>query len=443
MSALLPEPGALDADVRAEARAPARSRHNWPLYALVAMLPLQNIHLNWLPSLGAGLNFINITFALAVLVALARRGSVARVAGLDKWLYAYIAWSVVSLLIGYGRVGSETEDHLMSLKDHLIAVLLFFVVQRSTGDALELRRVMAVTLLPLLYVAKAAWVQQQAIKWHYDDALRVQGTFSLLGANEFAAFCITVALVCLALLFVVRERPGWRIALLAALGCMLFAIVFTYSRAGYIALAVGVVLLFLLWRHRWKLAVPLLLLGMVLPSLLPQSVYDRFDSITLEEGKRDDSTDSRFRFWAVALDVWQQHPVEGIGYHTFHHREFNPYKMDTHNFFIRELAEKGLVGGIIIVGLFFAMWRALRRVLSTARPGGWAQGLALGMLGALAAMITGCCFGDRFTYYPMISYFWVYFALTLRAWQLEREEAGERTTTRSAAVEPLPHAGLA
>jgi O-antigen ligase len=444
MSALLPEPGALDLGARGDARPVERSRHNWPLYALIAMLPLQNIHLNWVPSLGAGLNFINVAFALAVLVALARRGRVAKVAGLDKWLYAYIAWSLVSLAIGYGRVGSETEDHLTSLKDHLIAVLLFFVVQRSAGDALALRRIMAVTLVPLLYVAKAVWVQQQSVsKWHYDDDLRVQGTFSLLGANEFAAFCITVTLVCLALLFAVRERPGWRIALLAALGCTLFAIVYTYSRAGYISLAVGVLLVFLLWRQRWKLAVPLLLLGMVLPTLLPQSVYDRFDSITLEKGKRDESTDSRFRFWAVALDVWQQHPVEGIGYHTFHHREFNPYKMDTHNFFIRELAEKGIIGGVIIVGLFVAMWRALRRVLLTSRPGGWAHGLALGMLGALAALICGCCFGDRFTYYPMVSYFWVYFALTLRAWQLEREEAHADAPEARRGVEPLPHAGLA
>lgn len=447
MSALLPE---LDARGATEERgvrpAAARARHNWPLYALLVLIPLQNIHLNYLPSLGAGLNVINVLFALAVVVAMSRRNPLVSLGGLNHWLVAYIAWSIVTLVIGYGRVSTDTEDHLMSLKDHLLAVVLFFVVQRTTTDEMALRRTVAVTLLPLLYIAKAVWVQHLAVsKWHYDDDLRVTGSFSLLGANEFAAFCITVALVCLALLFVVKERPGWRMALLAGLGCTVFSIVYTYSRAGYISLGVGVALLFLLWRGRMKLAVPLLLVGMALPTVLPQSVFDRFDTITLEKGKRDESTDSRFRFWAVAFEVWGQHPIEGIGYHVFHHKEYNPYGMDTHNFFIRELAEKGIIGAVIIVGLFVALWRALRRVLVTSRPGGWAQGLSLGMIAALAAMICGCCFGDRFTYYPMVTYFWVYLALALRAWQLER--AGVRAATQpreaGAPVAPMPHAGVA
>jgi hypothetical protein len=45
------------------------------------------------------------------------------------------------------------------------------------------------------------------------------------------------------------------------------------------------------------------------------------------------------------------------------------------------------------------------------------------MIGAWVALIVGNCFGDRFTYYPMIGYFWVYLGLTLKAHELSRGES--------------------
>jgi hypothetical protein len=45
------------------------------------------------------------------------------------------------------------------------------------------------------------------------------------------------------------------------------------------------------------------------------------------------------------------------------------------------------------------------------------------MIGAWLALILGNCFGDRFTYSPMIGYFWVYLGLTLKARELLDSEA--------------------
>ena len=62
------------------------------------------------------------------------------------------------------------------------------------------------------------------------------------------------------------------------------------------------------------------------------------------------------------------------------------------------------------------------------------EALGLGMIGAWVALVVGNCFGDRFTYDPMIGYFWVYLGLTLKAHELERAGRG----AKPAVAPPLP-----
>jgi putative inorganic carbon (hco3(-)) transporter len=157
--------------------------------------------------------------------------------------------------------------------------------------------------------------------------------------------------------------------------------------------------------------------------VLPNAVIERFDSTTLKEGERDASTESRFEFWGVAWDIYKRNPIAGSGYHTFHHKELNPYGMDAHNFFMRELTEKGIVGLAIVLVLLLKVYRAIRRTMREHPPGSFAHGLALGMTGAFVALVAGSCFGDRFTYYPMVAYFWAYVGLILVATRLPEGSA--------------------
>ena len=46
---------------------------------------------------------------------------------------------------------------------------------------------------------------------------------------------------------------------------------------------------------------------------------------------------------------------------------------------------------------------------------------ALGLVGAWMGMVCGNLFGDRFTYYPVIAYFWTYVALVVKARHLPPE----------------------
>ena len=99
--------------------------------------------------------------------------------------------------------------------------------------------------------------------------------------------------------------------------------------------------------------------------------------------------------------------------------------MDAHNFFMRELTEKGVVGIGIVAMLMWRVLGAARRNLRVHRPGSFAHGLALGMTGAWFALVIGSCFGDRFTYYPMVAHFWAYVGLMLAALRIPPDDAAQ------------------
>ena len=403
----------------AVAAAAPRSRRNWPLYLFLFLLPLQNIQTGYLPNIAGGLNFLNVGFALSLLGALFVGGRLAHGTTVNRWVVIYILYSIVSLFVGYATVPGMT-DNTAVLKDATIAMLVLFVVQKSIVDLDGVKRVMIATILPIPYMFKVVVAQHDAVShWHYNDELRIQGTFALLGANEFAALCVTVALVLFGVFLATRLSRRWRLALAVAIVCMVTGVVFGYSRTAYVAILLGTAVVILLWRGRWKMLLPVVFAAVVLPTMLPQSVVDRFDSTTIEKGKRDESADLRFKFWQVAWRNFEQHPVLGSGFQTFHERQINPYGMDTHNFFMRTLTEGGVVGALIVLGLFFSLFNAIRGTLRASPNASWAHGVSLGMMGAWVALVCGNCFGDRFTYYPMISYFWVYVAVTLKLRELE------------------------
>ena len=411
-------PAAPGARAASPAKAPA-SRRNWPLYLFLFLLPLQNIQTGYLPNGGSGLNFLNVGFLLSLLGAWLVGGRLARGSTVNRWVVVYILYSIVSLFVGYANVPGM-DDNSAALKDATIALLVLFVVQKSIVDLDGARRVMIATLLPIPYMFKVVLAQHDAVShWHYNDELRIQGTFALLGANEFAAFCVTVSLVLFGVLLATNLSARWRVALVGAIACMATGVVFGYSRTAYVAILLGTAVVILLWRGRWKMLLPVVLAAVLLPTILPQSVVDRFDSTTIEEGKRDESADLRFQFWQVAWHNFEEHPLFGSGFQTFRQRQINPYGMDTHNFFMRTLTEGGIVGALVVLGLFLSLFNATRRTLRAAPNGSWAHGISLGMMGAWTALVCGNCFGDRFTYYPMIAYFWVYVGVMLKLRELE------------------------
>lgn len=393
-------------------------QQNWVLYLFVVMIPLQNIYLQYFPNFGNGLNFINVMFAASLLMAWRCRGGLVRGTGVNGWMMVYMLFSLVALVISFDTV-DEPEGHIQFLKDHLVAISFLFLAQMSVTDWRGWRRLYLASLIPLPYMLFVVRDQNASVDaWHYSDQLRINGTFMELGANEMAAFFVTAALVALGFVIGSRASSRWRIICLAAAGLAVTGVVLSYSRTAYVAILVAAILLFIMPRFRMRLVVPALLAAVALPIMLPNSAIERFDSISIEEGERDQSTENRFTFWETATAEFFKRPVLGSGFHTFQHREINPLEKDTHNFFLRELVEKGIVGVAILAALLLNVLRLCWRGFRAATPGGYYYGFMIGLMAAFVALMIGNVFGDRFTHYPMIAHFWLYAGLGLRGLQL-------------------------
>ncbi len=397
--------------------ATSASTHNWILLAFVLLIPLQNIYNGYFPRGFGGLNFLNLMFIGALLMAWRCGGSLVRT-GVNGWVYAYLAVSVIALLVGFGNV-SDSDLHANALKDQAIGVSFLFLAQLSTLEGGAVRRLVLTSLLPMPYMLMVVIDQHNAVKsWHYSHDMRIPGTFVDLGANEIAAFFVTAMLVALGLVVGARQHGRLRLWAAIAATCAAIGIALTYSRTAYVAVLLGAVCIVLLRGLRMRILVPGLLLMLVLPAVLPPSVLERFSSIEVAEGARDESTENRFQFWQIARENFAMRPLLGSGYHTFHHAEVNPRLTDTHNFFLRELTEKGLLGAVVLLGMLYAIGRLLLRGLRRAAPDSVEYGLALGMCAAFIALLCGNLFGDRFTHYPMIAHFWLYLGLVMRNYTL-------------------------
>ena len=398
---------------------------NWILLLLVAAIPLQNIYLGKLPSLGAGINFLNVSVLLAYLVSRLRGDFAPRTkVPINRFIIAYVIVYIISMFWGAVYLGEIADGHFKDLKDHMIPFVIFFAVLHSVRDRRGVIWMIAATVIPLPYMFRVFYSQLGGVaRGHYDDDLRlVAGTFSQLGSNEIAAFYAAYSLVLIGIFIFVKSIKV-RVVLAFVLVLNLYSLLYSYSRGGWLAFLGGGMYLLLQYNKK-LLAVALLglvFVGAPLLTVMPTSVQERFNTIFVGEGEeRDKSAESRFELWAEAWEVYKTSPVLGVGYHVFHH--VGASGKDTHNYFVKVATEQGPIGIIVLALIFWHGLRSSQRLYAIAVEPVY-KGLALGMVGCIAALALANMTGDRFSYYPLIAYFWVYLALVQRCTILSQEGA--------------------
>jgi len=126
------------------------------------------------------------------------------------------------------------------------------------------------------------------------------------------------------------------------------AIVFTYSRGGFLALALVSFLLMIKARHK-SLAVITLAIGFLVAMwIVPAKWGDRMNSIQTYE--QDGSAMGRINAWKMAWNLALDRPLTGGGFETFTPRAFKTYAPepdnvhDAHSNYFEMLGEQGFIG---------------------------------------------------------------------------------------------------
>lgn len=199
------------------------------------------------------------------------------------------------------------------------------------------------------------------------------------------------------------------------------AILGTYSRAGFLALWVDVLMLVLKSRRRVAL---LLVLALALPvaiTFMPSAWVHRMHSLETihKTATQNESAVGRIQSWIFATNVAIAHPVTGGGFHVWASgRMWDRYgppgavHRAIHSIFFEVLGEQGFVGLALYLGLIFAGWRTLARVRRLARAGPeriWMGDLAGMIQVSLLGFIAAGCFAPV----PYIDIFYQLLAIAL------------------------------
>jgi probable O-glycosylation ligase (exosortase A-associated) len=279
-----------------------------------------------------------------------------------------------------------------------------------------------------------------------EQVLGPEGSF--IEGNTFISLALNMVIPLM--IAVAREEQNRWLRRLLYLTAALSAIAsfFTYSRGGWLGLAVIGVFILLQLKNTQRVLLVSILAAVFLAahSLLPERVFVRAD--TLENYEEDCSANQRLMSWTVHWNVAKAYPLTGGGFEfdaakdgrwlTYGDPKYLPCFRDAtsssaHSIYFQILGHHGFVAFFIFMALLVSVQLKLFRIRRQAkkRPdtkwiSSYATGLQIGLAGYL---ISGAFLSSAYFDLP-----WLYYALTVI---LSREFASH-TSQLAASAKPPP-----
>lgn len=346
------------------------------LYAFAVATFLESISLT-----GSGLTFAKV---LGLLLALSWLGHVAVRGGAAKdfvadhptftfVLLAFLTWVALSTVWAV-----DPGESVQALYRYALNALLFFIVYtaiRTRNDAVWL---VAFFLVGAILSAAYGIVSPPAPDAADEGRLGGSG----VNPNELAA--VLVAALSLAAAFAAGWRRSPLVRVLAAVVILfcLAGIVLSFSRGGFLALAVAL-LAALLLGGRWRapmLAMAGVVVVLALGYVLLFANAQQRDRITAVDGGA-----GRVDIWAVGWRMVKDKPIGGVGAGNFTVTsvryllepgviQADQFIVDdpqvAHNMYLHVWAEEGIVGLLLFLGILgFGLWSALKAAGEFRRKG--------------------------------------------------------------------------
>ena len=303
---------------------------------------------------------ITAVFAVMALLMGANKIRLKQLPAEIKIIFAMFGWMVLTIPFASWRGGSFQQVFFEFSKALIVTLTLIVTVTRKV----ELRRLMLVQALGVALMTSAAVIANNRMQ----GRLAGVGDAMLSNPNDLA---INVALnwpLCLLFLITVRGMAAklfWAVSMLV----MIYALIETYSRAGFLALIVAIV--FCLWefgirrKKVYVLGVAFICL-MATVAVAPGNYIARLETLLgkFQEGDYDrGSAEARYALLIQSLKVTATHPVFGVGPGNF--PSYTGLWRVTHNTYTQFSSECGipvLLLFLLLMRRVFLNLRYLRRV---------------------------------------------------------------------------------
>lgn len=392
---------------------------------LVALIPQPNLWYKF-HEYPLGKDFIDILFLACVLGIILQKKMPVSLPNtlllLSFIAVNYLALINTSLNFHLPFPFSGENRLLLDWKNYAQMILLYFIVARSVETEREAQILTLVMTFVVLLVGYRAYKSFYAGD-SFSYGKRAGGPFEQvgLGANHLGAF-MAHSIAMLAAMFLSERELKTRLVRAAAIAFGTLALLYSYSRGAY--LAIVAVMVYFGIRRKPILLAACLVLFVAWKTLLPHSVIERI-TMTSQDGQIESSAAHRLDLWEHAKALLLANPIFGVGYGGFGFTVPEGELTDTHNVYMKILSEQGIVGFAFLMIIFLRMFISGNRLLRVARSP-YLKGLGLGMTGAVAACMVTNMFGDRWSYFVLGGFLWVWWGLVDKMTIIEgMRESGE------------------
>jgi O-antigen ligase len=217
--------------------------------------------------------------------------------------------------------------------------------------------------------------------------------------NEFAALLLVMIPLSVMNIIVSRGKI-YKFVSIAISATLTIGVVLTYSRGGFLALCVMIVLAIFkisTGRNRIKIlaiSIPCMIAAFALIFyFFSADIVARMETLSVLSNQdmvaKDDSLRLRYYFYfELAPKIFSEYPILGVGLRQI--ILHNPYHYVTHNTFLEVLTATGIMGFIPFILMIFLTWKELRTVEKSEGSENfflrsYASALEIGFLGYLFA----------------------------------------------------------
>ena len=396
------------------------------VYLLALTLPLQTGRFQ-LHQFFLGAQFLDILLLGTVLGLVLKGQPIIPKAGINKFLLLFAVFCYFSLWEGSFFIDAPfplwiSDPRLSDWKNYIEMFLFALIVASTIKEKKQVVVLFAMMGLSVLVINRAFYSTMSGRDLsHFSYAVRDAGPLGYAGVNGLAAF---EAIVISFLIGFYSSAKNWwaRIAILFVIATCTYCLLYAFSRGGYIGLLVGMVTVGL-FRSRWliPLAAALVLLWQ---TFLPQSVQERITMTTddvVEGAQFDSSAQDRLTLWHDALELFKRNPISGTGFDTYGSMGRVGGYRDTHNYYVKVLAEMGVIGLMLYLAVLWKMAATGLGLFRATQDPFW-RGIALGFLAMMSSIIISNFFGDRWTYQQLDGYIWIILGCVIRGSIAVQEE---------------------
>jgi O-antigen ligase len=305
-----------------------------------------------------------------------------------RLLWPPLGWGVLAFAaLAIGRYLTADIEYVARLE--MIQVLMYAFLFFAIVNNLYRQESVHIVSFTLVFLAMGIscfavyqFLTHSNRVWNYVSPYigRASGTY--ISPNNFAGFLGMLLPLATAYILVGRMKPVVRVLLGYATLVMLAGMTVTFSRGGWVAVTVALLLLLgtLIFHRNHRLPALLLLLILVGGGTVFVTKYLSktlsYMRRVIEPGETAElNLAVRLDIWTAAEQMWQDHFWWGVGpaHYDYRFREYRPESVQmspdrAHNDYLNLLADWGAVGGIIVLAGMVTFGAGLRKTWKYVRP---------------------------------------------------------------------------